>query len=197
MSAVYGPHLQTSTGEKVDQRSAVCNEKTVCFFYFYKNLVLLTNTHNTTANLSLSLLSFTTTTTTTIRHNLLHRPPPPPPPPPPSTCHHRLAPRRNPQLPPALSLLWPLSLPLSDPSPPYATTNRWWPTVRLRDATGKCGCGFDVRPPEDGEIDGADMCCCVRVTDIWCVVSEMTESNFKEICRGKFLMARVLKMKVK
>ncbi|MFS7949895.1 hypothetical protein Hanom_Chr06g00576991 [Helianthus anomalus] len=30
MSAVCGPHLQASAGEKVDQRSAVCKKKTVC-----------------------------------------------------------------------------------------------------------------------------------------------------------------------
>ncbi|MFS7985925.1 hypothetical protein Hanom_Chr11g01004381 [Helianthus anomalus] len=30
-SAVYGPHLQTSVAEEVDQTSAVCKKKTVCF----------------------------------------------------------------------------------------------------------------------------------------------------------------------
>ncbi|MFS7905495.1 hypothetical protein Hanom_Chr01g00048391 [Helianthus anomalus] len=31
MSAVCGPHLQTSVAEEVDQTSAVCRKKTVCF----------------------------------------------------------------------------------------------------------------------------------------------------------------------
>ncbi|MFS7896782.1 hypothetical protein Hanom_Chr00s005806g01730681 [Helianthus anomalus] len=31
MFAVCGPHLQTSVAEEVDQTSAVCNKKTVCF----------------------------------------------------------------------------------------------------------------------------------------------------------------------
>ncbi|MFS7980985.1 hypothetical protein Hanom_Chr10g00945611 [Helianthus anomalus] len=31
MSAVCGPHLQTSAAEEVDQTSAVCKKKTVCF----------------------------------------------------------------------------------------------------------------------------------------------------------------------
>ncbi|KAK1407968.1 hypothetical protein QVD17_39596 [Tagetes erecta] len=31
MSAVYRPHLQTSAEEEVDQTSAVCKKKTVCF----------------------------------------------------------------------------------------------------------------------------------------------------------------------
>ncbi|MFS7985445.1 hypothetical protein Hanom_Chr11g00998451 [Helianthus anomalus] len=30
-SAVCGPHLQTSAAEEVDQTSAVCKKKTVCF----------------------------------------------------------------------------------------------------------------------------------------------------------------------
>ncbi|MFS7923373.1 hypothetical protein Hanom_Chr03g00259971 [Helianthus anomalus] len=30
-SAVCGPHLQTSAAEELDQTSAVCKEKTVCF----------------------------------------------------------------------------------------------------------------------------------------------------------------------
>ncbi|KAK1437357.1 hypothetical protein QVD17_03148 [Tagetes erecta] len=34
MSAVCGPHLQTSAEEEVDQTSAVCKKKTVCFFNF-------------------------------------------------------------------------------------------------------------------------------------------------------------------
>ncbi|KAJ0827566.1 hypothetical protein HanRHA438_Chr17g0827301 [Helianthus annuus] len=31
MSVVYRPHLQTSVEEEVDQTSAVCKKKTVCF----------------------------------------------------------------------------------------------------------------------------------------------------------------------
>ncbi|MFS7995897.1 hypothetical protein Hanom_Chr12g01123451 [Helianthus anomalus] len=31
MSAVCGPHLQTSAAEEVDKTSAVCKKKTVCF----------------------------------------------------------------------------------------------------------------------------------------------------------------------
>ncbi|MFS7948295.1 hypothetical protein Hanom_Chr06g00558261 [Helianthus anomalus] len=31
MSAVCEPHLQTSVAEEVDQTSAVCKKKTVCF----------------------------------------------------------------------------------------------------------------------------------------------------------------------
>ncbi|MFS7950174.1 hypothetical protein Hanom_Chr07g00580251 [Helianthus anomalus] len=30
-SSICGPHLQTSVTEEVDQTSAVCREKTVCF----------------------------------------------------------------------------------------------------------------------------------------------------------------------
>ncbi|MFS7928594.1 hypothetical protein Hanom_Chr04g00322621 [Helianthus anomalus] len=34
MSAVCGPHLQTSVKEEVDQTTEVCKKKTVCFFTF-------------------------------------------------------------------------------------------------------------------------------------------------------------------
>ncbi|KAF5801117.1 hypothetical protein HanXRQr2_Chr06g0244401 [Helianthus annuus] len=40
-SAVCGPHLQTSAAEEVDQTSAVCKKKTVCFtevFFNFFNL---------------------------------------------------------------------------------------------------------------------------------------------------------------
>ncbi|KAM0000968.1 putative glycerophosphodiester phosphodiesterase, protein kinase RLK-Pelle-LRK10L-2 family [Helianthus debilis subsp. tardiflorus] len=37
MSAVCGPHLQASAGEEVDQMSAVCKEKMICFFFLYKS----------------------------------------------------------------------------------------------------------------------------------------------------------------
>ncbi|KAJ0878296.1 hypothetical protein HanRHA438_Chr10g0438111 [Helianthus annuus] len=37
-SAVCGPHLQTSAAEEVDQNSAVCKKKTVCFLTTYFHL---------------------------------------------------------------------------------------------------------------------------------------------------------------
>ncbi|MFS7953720.1 hypothetical protein Hanom_Chr07g00621921 [Helianthus anomalus] len=34
MSVVCGPHVQTSVTEEVDQTSAVCKKKTICFLTF-------------------------------------------------------------------------------------------------------------------------------------------------------------------
>ncbi|MFS7941056.1 hypothetical protein Hanom_Chr05g00471681 [Helianthus anomalus] len=95
MSAVCGPHLQTSAREEVDQKSAVCKEKRVCFFYFYKKVCTLQHTQQTQL-FSLPVPS-STTTTTTIRHHLTlttvhrrnqHRPPSQPAPPPAFIYHH-------------------------------------------------------------------------------------------------------------
>ncbi|MFS7955516.1 hypothetical protein Hanom_Chr07g00643611 [Helianthus anomalus] len=80
MSVVCGPHLQASAREDVDQMSAVCKKKRVCFFFLQKQLH--TNTQHTQQRSALSLqtLSLSTTTTTTTA--------PPPPPPPHHLCHH-------------------------------------------------------------------------------------------------------------
>ncbi|KAJ0563920.1 hypothetical protein HanRHA438_Chr07g0314741 [Helianthus annuus] len=56
MSAVCGPHLQASAGEEVEQRSAVCKEKSVCFFIYTKTS--FHNTHNTPPSLSLFIYHF-------------------------------------------------------------------------------------------------------------------------------------------
>ncbi|MFS7995196.1 hypothetical protein Hanom_Chr12g01115211 [Helianthus anomalus] len=72
-SAVCGPHLQASAGEEVDQMSAVCKEKRVCFLYIKPIHTL--NTHNTQNSLSLIYFSLPPSTTTTT----VHCPPPPQP----------------------------------------------------------------------------------------------------------------------
>ncbi|KAJ0445503.1 hypothetical protein HanIR_Chr16g0843651 [Helianthus annuus] len=70
MSVVCGPHLQASAREDVDQMSAVCKEKRVCFFFLQK---LHTNTQHTQQRSALSLYKL----------SLSLQPPPLPP------HHHR------------------------------------------------------------------------------------------------------------
>ncbi|MFS7978454.1 hypothetical protein Hanom_Chr10g00915681 [Helianthus anomalus] len=102
-SAVCRPHLQAFAEEEVDQLSAVCKEKKVCFFSKKLSSSLLTHKHTQTTpllfslclelslsinslsinSLSLSLQSITTTTA----------------PPPPSNHHHHLYRQEQPQPP--------------------------------------------------------------------------------------------------
>ncbi|KAJ0855994.1 hypothetical protein HanRHA438_Chr14g0679401 [Helianthus annuus] len=52
-SAVCGPYLLTSAGEEVDQTSAVCKEKSACFFILQKPLHPHPNQSTTTVHSSL------------------------------------------------------------------------------------------------------------------------------------------------
>ncbi|KAJ0722492.1 hypothetical protein HanOQP8_Chr08g0287251 [Helianthus annuus] len=98
MYAVCGPHLQASTGEEVDQMSAVCKEKRVCFFLYKKIFTHPTHTNTHTDLLSLSLC---------LPHHRLTQPPS-------SPLHHRPS--------PSLSLL-PRSLSLPSPTPQTLALN--------------------------------------------------------------------------